>query len=222
MSAAVDHLVVAAASLAQGQAWCEATLGVSPGPGGRHAFMGTHNRLLRIASGDFPMAYLEIIAVDPEAPPPGRARWFGLDDAALQARLRESPRLIHWVARTRMLDMQRWGLIALGLNPGAPISASRETPAGTLSWQILVRDDGGLECGGALPTLIQWRGPHPSENMPDSGLSLKALTVSGVPPAVLGLLRLRGVVPEPWPPGRARVAALLATPLGDVKLETLA
>ena len=83
----VDHLVVMAASLAEGVAWCEATLGVTPGPGGEHPLMGTHNRLLRIASPAFPQAYLELIAIDPDAPALGRVRWFGLDDPALQARL---------------------------------------------------------------------------------------------------------------------------------------
>ena len=81
MSAAVDHLVVAAASLDQGVAWCEATLGITPGPGGKHPLMGTHNRLLKIATEPSRDAYLEIIAIDPAAPPPGRVRWFGLDDA---------------------------------------------------------------------------------------------------------------------------------------------
>ena len=84
MSNRLDHLVVAAASLEQGAAWCEATLGVVPGPGGVHATMGTHNRLLRIATEAFPDAYLEIIAIDPAAPAPGRPRWFGLDDPVLQ------------------------------------------------------------------------------------------------------------------------------------------
>ena len=60
----VDHLVVAAATLAQGVAWCEATLGLTPGPGGKHPLMGTHNRLLKIATAAFPEAYLEIIAID--------------------------------------------------------------------------------------------------------------------------------------------------------------
>ena len=99
MTTALDHLVIAAHTLAQGAAWCQATLGVVPGPGGRHAFMGTHNRLLRIDSAGFAQAYLEIIAIDPEAPPPGRPRWFGLDEPALQARLRHAPRLLHAVLR---------------------------------------------------------------------------------------------------------------------------
>ena len=55
MTLAVDHLVVAAASLAQGAAWCEATLGVTPGPGGTHVLFGTHNRLLKIATPTFPL-----------------------------------------------------------------------------------------------------------------------------------------------------------------------
>ena len=55
---AIDHLVVAAASLVQGVDWCEATLGVTPGPGGTHVQFGTHNRLLKIATPAFPLAYL--------------------------------------------------------------------------------------------------------------------------------------------------------------------
>jgi hypothetical protein len=220
VSAVVDHLVVGAASLAQGVAWCEATLGVTPGPGGRHALMGTHNRLLKIASPNWPEVYLEIIAIDPDGPPPGRARWFGLDDPGLQSRLRSSPQLIHWVARTTTLERDREGLVALGIDPGAAVSASRETPAGTLAWQILVRADGSLACGGALPTLIQWQGRHPAEAMPASGVSLKTLTLGGVPAAVLEVLRLPGVLPAPTPAPALR--AVLATARGEVSLEAMA
>ena len=94
MSARIDHLVVAAATLEQGADWCEKTLGVTPAPGGKHAGVGTHNRLLSIAGDGFAQAYLEIIALDPDAPPPQRPTWFGLGDAAMQARLRERPRLV--------------------------------------------------------------------------------------------------------------------------------
>lgn len=221
MTVFVDHLVIAAASLAQGAAWCEATLGVAPGPGGRHPLMGTHNRLLKIASEACPDAYLEIIAIDPEAPPPTRARWFGLDDAALQARLAaEGPRLVHAVARSTMLDMHRWGLITVGLAPGEPIAAHRDTPAGRLAWQILVREDGQLLCGGALPTLIQWQGTHPATAMPASGVTLKALTLRGVPPRARDVLRLRGATVQAE--GLPALEATFATPLGDVVLQSAA
>lgn len=217
-AAAVDHLVVAAATLEQGVAWCEATLGITPGPGGKHPLMGTHNRLFKIASANFPHAYFEIIAIDPDAPPPGRTRWFGLDEPALQARIALQPQLIHMVARSAMLDMHRWGLITVGQQPGDPVSAGRETPSGRLQWQILVREDGQLACGGALPTLIQWQGTHPAKHMPDSGVTLQALTLNGVPERAREVLRLRGV--KVLPGAGPALSATLLTPRGDVLLES--
>ena len=201
MSVVLDHLVVAAASLEQGVAWCEALLGVTPGPGGKHPLMGTHNRLMKISTGAYPDCFLEIIAIDAAAPPPGRVRWFGLDDAALQHS-----------------DMHRWGLITVGLKPGEPVAASRDTADGLLQWDILVREDGQLNCGGALPTLMQWKGTHPASRMPESGLTLKSVTLHGVPARARDVLRLRGVqvLPEAGP----AIIATLATPRGDVTLRT--
>lgn len=215
MTTALDHLVVAAATLQDGVDWCERTLGVTPGPGGTHALFGTHNRLLKIAAPAWPQAYLEIIAIDPAAPAPRRPRWFGLDDPALQARLAEhGPQLIHLVVRSTMLDMHRWGLIAVGCKPGDPVEASRETPQGRLSWQILVPEDGRPGCGGALPTLIQWDGAHPTDTMPDSGLMLDSLTLRGLPPRAAEVLRLRGVQLQPEAAGQPPMAAVLKTPSG--------
>jgi hypothetical protein len=207
----LDHLVVAAATLQAGVAWCEQTLGVTPGPGGRHALMGTHNRLLKVATPAYPQAYLEILAIDPEAPPPGRPRWFGLDALDLSA----GPRLIHWIGRSPMLDMHRWGLITVGCKPGDPIDFTRDTAQGPLQWQLLVREDGALEHQGALPSLIQWKGAHPTDAMPDSGLTLKAFAAHGVPPRAREVLRLRGVGALPAPPA---LQATFTTPLGEVVL----
>ncbi len=226
MSVLLDHLVVAAANLQQGVDWCEATLGVTPGPGGQHPQMGTHNRLLKIASAAFPLAYLEIIAIDPNAPPPGRVRWFGLDEPALQQRLLQAPQLVHLVARSTQLDMHRYGLVAAGQQPGEPLSASRDIPASgglparRLAWQILVRADGSTGCGGALPTLIQWQGTHPAEAMADSGVVLQSLVLHGLPPRTQEVLRLRGVAMHAGP-GPA-ITATLHTPQGSVVLQTAA
>ena len=63
---ALDHLVVAAADLEEGTRWVEERLGVGLEAGGRHTLFGTHNRVLSLG----PDCYLEVIAVDPEAPPP--------------------------------------------------------------------------------------------------------------------------------------------------------
>jgi len=215
----IDHLVIAAHDLAQGVRWCEQTLGVTPGPGGRHPLMSTHNRLLKLDAGPaHPRAYLEIIAIDPEAPPPGRARWFGLDDAALQARLREAPRLVHWVAGTRRLDALRAALQAAGAEVGEPVQANRETPAGLLQWRITVRADGTPACRGALPTLIEWPGRHPADAMPASGITLESLMLRGLAPAAMEALQAPGVAFAEG--GGAAVEAVLRTPRGTVQLSS--
>ena len=219
MNTRIDHLVVGAASLAQGVAWCEDVLGVTPGPGGQHPLMGTHNRLLKIATSTFEEVYLEIIAVDPAAAPPQRVRWFGLDEPERRASLAQGPRLIHVVARSPQLDMHRFGLIQIGLQPGEPVKAGRDTPQGPLAWQILVRDDGRLLCGGALPTLIQWAGRHPTQAMPDSGVTLSALTLRGVPSRARDVLRLQGVAVQEAPAEPA-LTAVLQTLRGEVVLSS--
>lgn len=194
MTTELDHVVVVADSLAQGVAWCESTLGVTPGPGGRHVLMGTHNRLLALGGVNFPRAYFEIIAIDPEAPPPPRPRWFGMDQPDLRAAVREAPRLVHVVARAPQIEMMRWGLVNLGLDPGAPLALERDTAQGKLAWRMLVRDDGAIACDGWLPTLIEWTGQqHPTDAMPASALSLAGVTLGGLPRPVQGQLRLRGV-----------------------------
>jgi hypothetical protein len=216
MSVTLDHLVVVAHTLDQGVQWCEATLGVTPGPGGQHPLMGTHNRLLNMSSPAFERAYLEIIAIDPDAVRPARVRWFGMDDPALQARVAKAPQLLHWVARSDMLAMHRRGLVASGLNPGEPVAAGRDTAAGRLQWRLLVRDDGQLPCRGSLPTLIEWQGRHPTESMPDAGLRLLSLAVRGLPAKAAEVLRPRSVrlLQEAGP----ALHAVLSTPLGEMTL----
>jgi Glyoxalase-like domain len=222
-SLALDHLVVAATTLAEGVQWCERKLGVTPGPGGEHPLMGTHNRLLSLATPTFPLAYLEIIAINPAStgPQAGRKRWFALDEHALQQRLdQHGPQLIHWVARSTALDMHRSGLAALGLEPGEPVAASRPSPQGLLQWQLLLRADGMLLHGGALPSLIQWQGPHPAQTMPDSGLGLCGLQLGAALPAgVCQLLHLPGVRCAKDPASPA-LTATLKTPLGTVQLNS--
>ena len=215
---AFDHLVVAARTLADGVAWCEATLGIAPGAGGRHPLMGTHNRLLSIASARFPRAYFEIIAIDPEAAPPGRARWFDLDAAALQTSLARGPQLIHWVARCADIDAFRAGWAARGIDRGAALAASRETPQGLLRWRISVRDDGARLFDGALPTLIEWGDVHPADAMPASGVLLESLSLGGLPADAPSMLPIDAVSFDPNGPA---LCAHLTTPLGRVELRSV-
>jgi hypothetical protein len=217
----VDHLVVAADTLAQGVQWCEATLGVTPGPGGEHPLMGTHNRLLPIGTADYPRAYLEIIAIDPAAPAPRRKRWFDLDEEGLQQAVRQQPRLVHFVASTADAASAIKALGQLGIQRGPLVRAQRASPQGLLSWRISIRADGQRLFYGALPTVIEWLGTHPADAMPDAGLALQSVRVCHPRPmdlrAAHAAIGLQGVVVEQGPPN---LMATLACPGGVITLES--
>ena len=161
MSIAFDHLAIAATDLAAGVAEIEAALGVPLAPGGRHATMGTHNRLLSLGPGE----YLEVIAPDPDAPAPGRPRWFALDAFSGPP----APRA--WILRC---DDMTAALAAAPEGTGRPTDFARDD----LRWQMAVPDDGWLPFGGLFPALIQWQaGRHPAGRLPDRGVRLTGLTL---------------------------------------------
>lgn len=163
----LDHLVVAAATLKVGAAWVLDIFGVPATLGGKHVRMGTHNLLLRLDAG----RYLEVIAVDPDAPTPMRPRWFGLDDTAMRSRIESCPQLIHWVCRCRGIDALAARVPALG--------AAYPMERGDLRWRITIPDDGNLPHDGVVPTLIEWDvATHPSVRLPETGLHLDALAAT--------------------------------------------
>lgn len=221
----VDHLVVLAASLGEGVQWCESVLGVTPGPGGEHALMGTHNRLLALESPAYPLAYLEVIAIHSGAPcgrSEGTKRWFDLDDPEIQLQLEQKgPQLAHFVARTERAEAGVRALARLGLDRGEVLQASRMTPQGLLQWKITVRDDGERLFFGALPTLIQWGEVHPAQGMAPSGVSLQSLRLhhprADVLRAACQATGLTGVEVSQGPPN---LVAMLQTPRGPVALES--
>jgi hypothetical protein len=163
----LDHITIAALDLAEGVAYAQDRLGVEIPAGGQHPLMGTHNHLLRLGDSLF----LEVIAPDPTAAPPTRARWFGMDSETSRAALAKSPRLWTWVARCTDLGA---ALREVDGSAGPGVRVTR----GELSWLIGVPDDGAMPFGGAFPTLIEWpAGPHPAEVMRDLGCSLRRFTV---------------------------------------------
>jgi hypothetical protein len=236
MNTQLDHLVVAARTLQEGVDWCEAALGITPGPGGEHPLFGTHNRLFRIATVNFPRAYFEIIAIDSKAhrvvnTPSNHAkkRWFDLDSEDLQTSVKSSPCLVHFVANTSDVGKACNTLTALDIDRGPAVQASRMTPAGLLQWQITVRQDGQRLWNGGLPTLIQWGAvdeapsvaAHPANDMPDSGVTLQSLRM--IHPQATELqaahqaIGLHGITVEA---GAANLIATLQTPKGLVTLES--
>ena len=210
----LDHLVIACRTLDVGREWCEATLGVTPAAGGRHALMGTHNLLLATSSPHFPRSYLELIAIDPDAPVPAHPRWFDLDQPDLQAQIASVPRLVHWVARTTDIDSAATALRHAGFDPGPVVDAERMTPRGMLRWRIAIAAGGRRHADGAVPLLIEWGDVHPTDNLPDSGVELQSLT-AGVAPALAVWLGVSAVAPSgpaAMSPRAPIVAELLARP----------
>ena len=174
MSSCIDHLIVTAPSLEAGNAFVQQSLGVAPAGGGKHPRMGTHNRLLRLGEGLF----LEVIAVDPDAPVPGRPRWFGLD----HMRQDTLPRLAGWVARTERIESSA----AASTDDLGAIEAMTR---GALTWRITIPTDGELPLAGVAPALIEWdTDAHPTVLLPDHGLSLVELQIFHTEPERLARL----------------------------------
>jgi hypothetical protein len=202
-AARLDHLVVAAESLLSGSAVVERVLGVRLSSGGKHARMGTENCLLGVGKD----AYLEVIAIDPHAPPPNRPRWLTLDEASTRARLEAGPCLVHWVARVESTTVP-W----LPLDPGPWEPFERNA----LAWKLTVRPDGTLPADGVAPSLIRWDGPeHPAGRLPEAGCGLEALELEHPgASAVQATLDALGL-PFHCTPGKApRLTVRLLTPSG--------
>jgi len=234
MQTQIDHLVVAATNLEQGVQWCEAVFGITPALGGEHALFGTHNRLFKIATPKFSMAYFEIIAINPEAVRPKKTttlhphRWFDLDNPELQKSISKEPRLIHFVASTPDIKAARMALRMEGIDRGPVIHAERQTNKGILHWQISVRADGQRLFDGALPTLIQWGKPdateplrlHPRNTLPRSGVTLQSIDITHPSAeklqAAYASIGLNGISISEGP---ANIKATLKTPKGIVVLE---
>ncbi len=149
-----------APNLADGVGWVEAALGVPMQPGGRHPAMATHNALLRLSDS----SYLEVIAIDPDAPPPMRARWFALDDLAPD----DQPRLATWVVRVDDLD-------AAAADSSEPLGEILDMSRGPFAWRITVPTDGRPPFDGLMPALIDWSTAHPASSLVDRGCRLLSL-----------------------------------------------
>lgn len=214
MKLQLDHLVVAARYLQQGVDYIEEKLGVIMPFGGEHPKMGTHNHLMQLGGGVF----LEIIAINPDAPAPQRPRWFGLDDPLVQKSLDKSPRLLTWVANCNDISEV---IKNAACSFGQPELISR----GELNWHFALPADGRVLGGGFLPYLIQWHvDEHPSKKMADFDVRLQSLEIYHPYPGwletilasinVTNLVKVSGISPEKKP----YIKAVFTTPRGRGEL----
>lgn len=210
----LDHIVIAADSLQQGIDYVREILGVEIAAGGKHKNMATHNRVMQLGND----SYLEVIAIDADAPPPRHPRWFALDTECLRSAIRSRPRLVTWVMNTADLGQL---VERVDFDIGVPGKFSRDD----LSWEFALPGDGRLLGDGMLPYCIQWHTtPHPSRKMADTGCLLQELTIYHNRPRwleerldALDASHLLHV--EPLPDGKTPyLAAKIDTPSGTIVL----
>jgi len=151
----IDHLVYGVPDLERGIRDVETLTGIRARYGGQHPRRGTHNALIALGCN----CYLEIIAPDPNQPPPDSPRWFGIDE------LKES-RLVAWAAKTADIDRVHHDAIIHGISVGEARSGTRQRSDGTLlSWRLT--EPSSDPATNVLPFFIDWgSSPHPSRNAP--------------------------------------------------------
>jgi hypothetical protein len=227
----LDHIVIACNSLDEGRAWCRETLGVEASGGGQHTGIGTHNTLLSLGAGH----YLEVIAIDPDAPSPVFPRWFGLDTNEVKSLIAHGPKLVAWVAR---IARTHKGEVApndaieqLATNPANAANVVRPTSRGDFRWRFAFAQDGARPRGGVLPHFIQWDvpphtcgpAPHPCERLPDVGVRLTSLLLGDPAPeeitSTLDALQFADAKVHIGQSSSAQLVATLNTPKGQVILE---
>jgi len=208
----LDHITVIAPSLAEGVLHVRNCLDLDVPFGQRHAYMGTHNHLLRL--GD--TVYLEVVALDPEAAAPDRPRWFGLDDQnKVRSDWDEGRRLRGWVARTDTID-------AIIAGRGNIFGEKVPLPTVNSSFDFAIPNDGSLPLDGAAPSIIDRRGkPRSMATIADLGARLRSFTLEHPDPdAVEALCRAFTVdrPPEIRRGSRLRYRAQIETPAGPREL----
>ncbi|WP_299483758.1 VOC family protein [uncultured Roseibium sp.] len=207
----IDHFAIGCSDLETGVAYIQEKLGVSVPKGGKHAAMSTHNCVMQAGNESF----FELIAIDPDAPDPDRARWFTLDDPATQKRLSERPRALTWVVNTTDLDR----IIADSpVDLGEVVDFAR----GDRTWRLTVPRDGSLPEVGLLPAFIEWSpGPHPSTGQQDLEVRLQSVQLTHPEPArieaMLDALNVRHLAEVSH--GEAGLAFALTAPSGSVVLD---
>lgn len=204
----LDHLTVIAPSLPEGVDHVHDCLGLEVPFGSRHDYMGTHNHRLQLGAS----TYLEIVALDPDGIGPGRARWFGLDNARqVRADWDAGRRLRAWVANTS--DLGRVMADHAGIF-GQAVPLPPEAP----SFAFSIPQDGGLPLDGAAPSLIDHRGDSSYiAAIPDLGARLVSFTLQHPDPVrITAFYRSLKVdrAPEILPGPELRYRATIRTPGG--------
>lgn len=213
----LDHITVIAPDLMEGVAHVRACLDIDVPFGRKHPYMGTQNHLLRLGDA----VYLEIVAIDVDAPHPaiahpGRPRWFGLDDRkAVRKAWDDGLRLRGWVARCDDID-------TILPRHEAVLGQKVRLATADAHFFFAIPADGALPGDGIAPSVIDRVGrPPPVTTMFDAGARLQALTIEHPEPARVAALydALAVTTPPLVRPGeRLLYRARIDTPGGQKEL----
>lgn len=206
--AAIDHLVWAAPNLEKAIADLEGLTGQKARPAGAHPGNGTRNAVMGLGG----RTYLEILA-------PDTGQSAALASATNLASL-DAPTLYTFAVATQRLDRVAVKLEQAGLPHAGVIPMSRRLPTGQLvRWRLLM--PAGHAYGPMVPFFIDWGdGPHPTEDMADSGCQLRSLTITHPEAWSLGPLLERLDIEAPVATGPANLVAELETAKGIVRLSS--
>lgn len=203
----VDHLVYATPDLDTGIRSIEQLLGVRASAGGQHPGLGTRNALIALG----PATYLEIIGPDPDQPPLGKPRRFGID------RLK-APQIVGWVAKGNNLEpfvaRARQNRVMLG----DVIAGSRKRPDGAvLAWQYT--DPAVILENRLIPYFIDWgTSPHPAATA-TRGATLVALRAEHPEPERLAAMLRQIALDLPVTKGsKAELIATIEAKKGTIEL----
>ena len=203
----VDHLVYATPDLNRGVEEIEKLLGVRAIAGGKHPGRGTRNALVALG----PTAYLEILAPDPEQPPPQEPRPFGLDG------LKQS-KLVAWFVKGRDLERFRRDAVRKGVPLGEVKSGIRQRPDGVnLSWQFT--DPWVSVADGIVPLFIDWGdSPHPATTAAKGAVLISLRAEHSDVRGVQGMLRRLGIDLQVKQGQSPALIAVIEGPRGRVEL----
>lgn len=203
----VDHLVYATTDLDRGIAEIEKLVGVRATLGGKHPGRGTKNAFIALG----PNSFLEIVAPDPDQPPPKEPRAFfkGLTES----------RLVRWFINSRDIRHDRDEAVSKGVPYGEVKPGSRQRPDGVqVSWQFTDPAKPVAESVG--PFIIDWSDtPHPSQS---AAKGAKLISLRAEHPDPREAKRLLLVLGLKIPVKKAKRPALIATiegPRGRVELK---
>jgi catechol 2,3-dioxygenase-like lactoylglutathione lyase family enzyme len=159
----IDHVIYAAPDLEAAVTAMNGRLGVRAVGGGQHLGQGTHNTLLALG----PLAYLEIIAPDPQQPEPAVPRPYGVDGVT-------GAGLVGWALACDDIEKAVGQARARGFDPGDVIDGHRLSATGTmLRWRVTRN----ALTAGVIPFLISWGDtPHPRTTA-TPGVTLESLTI---------------------------------------------